>query len=272
MSEFDLVRLAEILRSAAKAEIMPRFRRLAAGDIREKTSAVDLVTEADEQAEIFICRECAAAFPAATFIGEEGVSAEPHLIGKVAEADLAIIVDPIDGTANFAAGSPVFGVMAAVVRKGELIGGIIYDPMGDDFIMAERGAGSFVWQVGGEPVRQHYAPSVPVAEMVGAASTSHFSLPERRNLLAGFAETRILCSYRAAAQEYRLAASGALHYLFYLRLMPWDHLAGALMVEEAGGYVRRLDGSRYLPAHTEGGLLCAPDAESWESLRRVLPI
>ncbi|KAA0971258.1 inositol monophosphatase [Aureimonas fodinaquatilis] len=251
---------------------MPRFRRLAAGDIREKTSAVDLVTEADERAELLISRECASAFPQAVFIGEEGVSATPELIEKVAECDLAIVVDPIDGTANFAAGSPVFGVMAAVVRRGELVGGIIYDPMGDDFIMAERGAGTYVWQTGGASVRQHYASPVPVAEMVGAASTSQFSLTERRKLLAGFAETRILCSYRAAAQEYRLAASGALHYLFYWRLMPWDHLAGALMVEESGGYVRRLDGSRYLPTHISGGVLCAPDAQSWQELRNCLPI
>ncbi len=116
--------LATLLRDAAKTEILPRFRRLGSDDIREKTSAVDLVTEADEAAERFIKRGCAELMPNALFVGEEGVAADPALLGRIKDADLAIIVDPIDGTANFAAGAPMFGVMAAVVSQGETVAGL----------------------------------------------------------------------------------------------------------------------------------------------------
>lgn len=266
----DIEHLAAILRDAAKTEILPRFRRLEAGDVREKTSAVDLVTEADEASERFILARCRESFPDAVFVGEEGVAADPELIAKVAESDLAIVVDPIDGTANFAAGAPMFGVMAAVVRRGETVGGVIYDPLGDDVMLAEKGAGAHFQRPGSERKALRVAPPAPIEDLVGSASTSFLPYEERRRVLANLAGVRILANYRTAAQEYRLAASGFLHFQFYLKLMPWDHLAGALMVAEAGGHVRRLDGSAYEARHTTGGLLTAPDEETWAALRELI--
>ena len=262
--------LALILRNAAKAEIMPRFRRLGDGDIREKTSAVDLVTEADEAAERFIKRECASLLPNALFVGEESVAADPALLHQIAQADLSIIVDPIDGTANFAAGAPLFGVMAAVVSKGETVAGLIYDPLGDDWMLAEKGSGAYLLRTDGERVRLKAAAPVPIAEMIGAASSSMLPKDQRRALLTRLAETRILANYRTAAHEYRLTASGALHFQFYVKLMPWDHLAGSLLLEEAGGYVRKWDGTPYRSSDVEGGLLTAPDADSWHQLRELI--
>ncbi|KHJ55013.1 inositol monophosphatase [Aureimonas altamirensis] len=270
VTQFDTDRLADILRQAARSEIMPRFRRLSAGDIREKTSAVDLVTEADEAAERAIEAACRQAFPDAAFVGEEGVAANAALLDKVAGADLAIVVDPIDGTANFASGAPMFGVMAAVVRKGETIAGVIHDPLGDDAMVGEKGGGVFFKSGDEAAKRLRYAEPVPLADMVGAAATSQLPLEQRRRTLAGFGETRILSSFRSAAQEYRLALSGALHYLYYVKLMPWDHLAGAMMCQEAGAFVRRLDGSVYRPGHVAGGLLVAPDEAGWHDLRTVI--
>ncbi|WP_062116991.1 inositol monophosphatase family protein [Aureimonas sp. AU40] len=263
-------KLAAILRDAAKAEILPRFRRLSEGDIREKTSAVDLVTEADEAAERFIKRECAARLPDALFVGEEGVAADPALLARIGEADLSIIVDPIDGTANFAAGAPLFGVMAAVVSKGETVAGLIYDPLGDDWMIAEKGAGAFLVRPDGERVRLRAAEPAGIADMIGVASSSMLPKDQRRALLTRLADTRILANYRTAAHEYRLAASGALHYQFYVKLMPWDHLAGTLLLEEAGGYVRKWNGEPYRPTDTKGGLLTATDPESWQALRALI--
>lgn len=262
--------LATLLRDAAKAEILPRFRRLGEGDIREKTSAVDLVTEADEAAERFIKRGCEALLPQALFVGEEGVAADPQLLGRIKDADLAVIVDPIDGTANFAAGAPLFGVMAAVVSKGETVAGLIYDPLGDDWMIAEKGAGAHLVRADGERVRLRAASPAPIEEMIGVASSSMLPKDQRRALLTRLAETRILANYRTAAHEYRLTASGALHFQFYVKLMPWDHLAGSLLLEEAGGYVRKWDGGVYRPSDVDGGLLTAPDGESWQALRRLI--
>ena len=83
---------------------MPRFRNLSEADIRQKTSATDLVTEADEAAERWIARECRSLAPDALFLGEESVAADPALLDRLDDAELAIVVDPVDGTANFAAG------------------------------------------------------------------------------------------------------------------------------------------------------------------------
>ncbi|WP_182085786.1 inositol monophosphatase family protein [Aureimonas sp. ME7] len=267
---FDIDTLATILRDAAAAEIMPRFRRLDEGDIREKTSAIDLVTEADEAAERFIKDACSGAFPNALFVGEESVAADPALLAEIGKADLSIIVDPIDGTANYAMGAPLFGVMAAVVSKGETIGGIIYDPLGDDFMIAEKGSGAHFVRPAGDRQRLAVAAPAPIDELFGVASSSFLPLEQRRLLLSRLADIRILANYRTAAHEYRLVASGSIHFQFYLKLMPWDHLAGTLLIEEAGGYVRKLDGSRYLPTDTGGGLLTAPDAETWRAVRELV--
>jgi fructose-1,6-bisphosphatase/inositol monophosphatase family enzyme len=263
---FDIDRLGAILRAAALAEIMPRFRRLGAGDIRQKSSAIDLVTEADEAAERFIMAECATAFPGATFVGEESVAADYGLIEKVGTDDLVIVVDPIDGTANFAAGAPVFAVMAAVVSKGETIAGLIYDPMGDDFVQAAKGEGAVLKQADGTVTALRVASPVPLGEMVGVGSHSSIPAGERREFMARLSAVKVLGNYRCAGQEYRLAATGNLHFNLYQNLMPWDHLAGALILTEAGGHVRRLDGSAYHPAHSTGGLLCASDEASWHAL------
>ena len=269
-SSIDIDSLAAILRNAALAEVMPRFRRLSASDVRHKTSATDLVTEADEAAERFIMAECAKLWPDAAFIGEESVAADPGLLGAVGEADLAIVVDPIDGTANFAAGAPLFAVMAAVVAKGETVAGIIYDPLGDDFVLAEKGAGAFLKRIDGETTPIACAAPVPLAEMVGVASHTYFEPGRRREILSRFAGIKILANYRCAGHEYRLAATGHLHFNVYDKLRPWDHLPGALILTEAGGHVRRIDGSAYLPCHVDGGLIAATDPESWHTFREAI--
>ncbi|MBB4278247.1 inositol monophosphatase family protein [Rhizobium mongolense] len=264
----DVTTLSDLLRRAAKAEILPRFRRLGSGDVRVKTEATDLVTEADEQAERMMKAEVAKRWPDAVFIGEESVAADPALLGKLQGADLAIVVDPVDGTFNFASGIPAFGVMASVVSKGETVAGIIYDPMGDDWVMAEKGGGAWLRRPEGEAERLSVAAPVALEQMVGMASTGYLPKEKRPEILANLAKVRFLVNYRCAAHEYRTFASGHVHYLMYNKLMPWDHLAGTLICQEAGAHAARFDGTAYLPHHVGGGLLIAPDRASWELLRR----
>jgi fructose-1,6-bisphosphatase/inositol monophosphatase family enzyme len=266
----DIETLAELLRDAAHAEILPRFRKLGAGDIRQKSEASDLVTEGDEAAERFIKAHCRDVVPGALFVGEESVAAEPALLDALADAELALVVDPIDGTFNFASGVPLFAVMASVVSKGETIAGLIYDPMGDDWVLAEKGAGA--WQVTPQGHRKRLAVIAPgpLAEMYGMASTGYLAPRERQIVLSNMAKARFLMNYRCAGHEYRTFAAGHVHFLMYNKLMPWDHLAGSLIAQEAGGYVARLDGSAYVPSHTSGGLLITPDKQVWDELRREI--
>ncbi|UIJ73525.1 inositol monophosphatase family protein [Aurantimonas sp. HBX-1] len=266
----DIDRLADILREAAIAEIMPRFRNLGEGDIREKTSATDLVTEADEAAERFIARRCREIAPDALFVGEESVAADPALLDRLDDADLAIVVDPVDGTANFAAGLPLFAVMAAVVSRGETVAGIIYDPVGDDFMLAEKGAGAFQRTPTGAARILRTAPSLPLAEAIGCVSATYFPVAERAALLPRLGALKIVGNYRCAGHEYRLLASGGTHVSIYSKLMPWDHLAGCLLVAEAGGSFAMADGSPYTPRHRDGAIIAACSSELWTQARQGL--
>ena len=107
--------VALMLRDASQAEILPRFRKLAAGAIRAKSSPMDLVTDADEAAERQITRALMDRFPECAVVGEEACAADPSLLNRLGGADLAFVVDPVDGTANFAGGVPLFGCMAAAI-------------------------------------------------------------------------------------------------------------------------------------------------------------
>ncbi len=140
--------------------------------------------------------------------------------------------------------------------------------MADDWIMAERGSGAFVRRLGEVEQRLQVADPVPLSEMVGTASLTYMPAESKPQLFANLAKIRVPSNYRVAGHEYRLMASGHTHFTAYNKLMPWDHLAGALIAEEAGAYVARFDGSRYLPQHRSGGLLTATDRDSWQVLRR----
>lgn len=266
MSEF-LEQLSDILREAAQTEILPRFRRLDDSMVRQKTEAIDLVTEADEAAERAIKRDVEASVPGITFIGEESVAADPSLLDSLAGADLAVIVDPIDGTSNYAAGVPLFAVMASVVVKGETIAGVIYDPMGDDWVLAERGSGAWQKRPDGHATRLKVADSVPLGQMAGMSSVGFLPDDVRPQVYANHAKLRMASSYRCAGHEYRTFAAGHLHFVMFNKLMPWDHLAGVLISQEAGAHVARFDGSAYLPGHLDGGLLAASDEDAWQMLR-----
>ena len=262
--------LTALLAEAATVEIMPRWRRLSAEDIRQKTSATDLVTEADINAERFITARLRERFPDALVVGEEAHAADASVLDGLGDADLAFVIDPVDGTLNFASGMPLFGVMLAVVVKGETVAGIIHDPVGKDFIMAVRGGGAHIRHGDGrlEPCR--VAPALPVGAMNGAVSWHYTKEPERSMLARNQAKFNAHFNFRCAAHEYRLLATGNGHFVVYMKLMPWDHLPGVLIHAEAGGYSARLDGSAYLPSHVGGGLLAAPDKESWQEIRRAL--
>jgi len=266
----DLECLSAIVCTAAEREILPRFRRLGAEAVREKTSRLDLVTDADEAAEKAIAEAVAKAFPNAAFVGEESVERDRSLLSRIADADLAIIIDPVDGTSNFAWGLPLFGVLAAVTSKGETVAGIIYDPIGKDWIFGLRGEGAWHEDSEGRSRDIHVAAPVPVSQMNGVSSWYIMPEPMRSKVAANMAKVAAPFSYRCAAYEYRLVAQGLCHFSLHYKLMPWDHAAGILIHAEAGGYTARHDGKPYAPTQTEGGVISAPDKESWQALRDTL--
>jgi fructose-1,6-bisphosphatase/inositol monophosphatase family enzyme len=270
LSHSDALFIGTILTNAADTHIMPRFRQLAQTDIRQKSSAFDIVTAADEAAEAAIATALRSAFPNAAIIGEEATAADSTLLGQIATADLAFIIDPIDGTKNFVAGLPLFGVMVAATIRGQIDCGIIYDPICRDAAYALRGKGAWLQGDNRPAVSLHVATPVPVAEMDAIVGTNFLPERLRSTVSANLSRLAMTSWLRCAAHEYRMAAAGHCHLLLYNKLMPWDHAAGWLIHQEAGGYSAHFDGSPYLPTHLTGGLICAPDQASWLAARAAL--
>ena len=269
-SQRDALRIGDILSQAAVTEIMPRFQKLAADQVRQKSSSFDLVTEADEAAERVITNQLRAAFPDCIIVGEEATAKDPTLLEGIAEAELAFIVDPIDGTKNFVSGLPLFGVMLAATVRGEVVLSAIHEPVREDTAFALRGEGAWIQSKDGSTVSLRVAEPAPLSGMEAMVSTSYLPEPLRTVVNGNLSRIGMVSSLRCAAHEYRMVASGHCHILLYNKLMPWDHAAGWLLHREAGGYSAHFDGSGYRPAHFSGGLICAPDRASWQLARDAL--
>lgn len=266
----NLLSVTEVLREVSQTLILPRFQNLDEGAIRAKSSIHDLVTDVDEAAERAITPALKRLFPHAVIVGEEGTAADPSLLDRIGEPDLVFLVDPIDGTKNFASGLPLFGVMVAAVQRGEVVGAVIHDPVMNDFACALRGEGAWVEHRDGRRVDLEVAAPMPIGDMNGLVSWSFLPEPLRSRATANLPRFAMTSSYRCAAHEYRLIAAGHCDFSVYAKLMPWDHAPGWLLHREAGGYSARFDGSAYSPMQHTGGLICASDADSWQAIREAL--
>jgi fructose-1,6-bisphosphatase/inositol monophosphatase family enzyme len=269
-SEHELHQVGAALAFAACTEIMPRFGKLKTNQIRQKTSALDVVSDADEAAESAISGALRAAFPGALIVGEEGAYRDPTALQQLSSAELAFIVDPIDGTKNFVSNLPLFGVMAAAIIRGEIVAGVIYDPVSRDWAYALRSGGAWMEYEDGSRTVLRVAKPVPVSAMEGIVATGFLPEPLRGTVLSNLTKLAATANLRCAAHEYRLAAAGYCHLLLYNRLMPWDHAAGWLLHREAGGYSAHFDGTAYQISHLTGGLICTPDEASWHLVRAAL--
>jgi fructose-1,6-bisphosphatase/inositol monophosphatase family enzyme len=268
-SDRDFTYVLETVTTAAAAEILPRFRRLEAGDIQEKSSAVDLVTQADLRSEAHIVEALERRFPSALIVGEE--SHDPNRsIEALRDCALGFTIDPVDGTYNFASGLPVFGTIVSVVAHGETIAGLIYDCIHGDCLTASKGAGAFITHKNGRANRVAVARPAALADMVGTVGWAFMDEPSRSQIAANLAKIRMPLTVNCSAYEYWMMARGGLHVSGHGKASPWDHLAGVLIHQEAGGYTARFDGSPYRPGDMLGGILSAPDRESFEVVRREI--
>ena len=270
LSDAEVAAVIALLRRVAHTEIMPRFRNLGAGDIRTKSGPLDLVTVADEAAEMALAAGLHALFPGAAIIGEEAVATEPALLARLREPGPVWVIDPIDGTANYAADLPLFGTILALVENDEVQAGFIHDPLGDDTAFAQCGAGAWMIAASGDRRRLGVAAPAPVGQMTGGISWRYLPQPLRAQVLGRLDRFATVPDFRCAAHQYRLLAAGHCHLQFFRRLLPWDHAAGILLHREAGGYSARLDGSEYRPSETSGGILLAPDRASWQAAQIAL--
>ena len=258
----DIDRVTRLLEETAAEEIVPRFRALEEGDLRIKDGG-EVVTVADEATERSLTERLRGLLPGSQVVGEEAVAADPGVLGKLQADTPAWLIDPIDGTNNFAEGIPVFAVMVALVEAGEISASWIHDVPGEVTAVAERGGGA--WMAG---ERLQAAPARPLTEMTGTLHAGQHGGPElRERVRAKRDKLGAIRSLRCAGAEYIRLAQGGIHYSLFTRLMPWDHAPGVLLHAEAGGFNQTAEGRPYSPKTHQGrGLLMAPDPESWQRL------
>ena len=267
MQSVLLDRLGQVLREVAQAEIASRFRRLAPNDVIGKPSADDpndLVTLADRAAEAAFAARLPDLVPGSTVVGEEAVAADPQVLERLRGAAPVWIVDPLDGTKNFAAGHGPFGSMVALVERGVLLAAGIYLPESDRLFLAERGLGTYI-----DGVR--VAPRTPSSDVLSGTVAVRFMPAElAAPVIARATLHRQLPNVVCAAYEYTQIAAGLKDYTLYFRLLPWDHAPGALLVREAGGVVRHPDGRDYDLFDQREPTLVSPDEPTWQRARKEL--
>ncbi len=262
----DLDRVTRAVEETAREEVLPRFRKLSDAERRMKEGG-EVVTVADEAAERRLTARLRDLLPGSEVVGEEAASADPAVFGHLAGEGSVWLVDPIDGTANFADGIPIFAVMVALVRDGRTVASWIHDAPNGRTAVAEAGGGS--WLDGG---RLRAAAAAPLDRMTGTLLAGrHGGEALRQRIRALRERLGAVKSLRCAAAEYLRLATGEMHYSLFTRLMPWDHAAGVLLHAEAGGFSRTAEGRPYSPAERGGrGLLLAPDEAAWQALYEVL--
>ena len=258
-----------ILRRASRAEVMPRFRNLAASDIAAKSGPNDLVTAADLAAEAMITRALRQLFPSALVVGEEAVASDPSLLDKIADAPLAFLIDPVDGTWNFAHGLSMFGMILCVTRFGKPAFGVIYDPTNDDWVIADSESPARLEGPLKAPRDLRVSMGKPIETMSGYIPLGVFPMDQRIKLAATLPGFGRVNSLRCSAHEYRMVAQGNTDFVLSGSLHPWDHAAGALICAQAGGHVEMLSGGPYDATLKNGYLLAAPDKTTWNRLRKV---
>lgn len=259
----DTTKVAATIEACAEEIVLPAFRNLGSIEIGLK-GPNDYVTEADIAAEAFLGSKLAALLPGSVVVGEETATDEAAWRETLRSAEAAWLIDPIDGTANFAAGVPLFGIMVALVERGQTTHAWIYDPNTGEMGTAQRGAGA---TINGAPARassQH-----DVTTMRGSLNLAFAEEHHAPTLFKALRNMPPVLETRCVVQTYLYLSSGRTDFALFHKMYPWDHAGGVLLHQEARGHTRHFDGSAYAPHRRPFGnpLLVAPNEIAWRELR-----
>lgn len=261
MNEIDAFHaaMATLLREVAQTAILPHYQKLAASQIESK-AVDDVVTVADTLAEEMLAEGLAKIIPGLPVVGEEAAHADPAVLDRLKRS--CWIVDPLDGTNNFAAGKPPFGILVAMADGGEAHTGWIYDPLRDRLCIAHKGKGAFI---DGERITARTSGQEPP---IAAISVVFMDPARREGIRAHIAPHYTMVDIpRCAAEQYPRLALGINDCSIFERTHSWDHAAGVLFLNEAGGKAARPDGRPYRvdEAHLPG-LIGAASPALWDEL------
>ena len=270
MHDLDPDRVIDCLREAAALDVLPRFNALQRHEVMEKQPG-DVVTVADLDAEHRLTRLLAGLLAGSVVVGEEAYAKNPAILALLEEDKPVWLIDPIDGTKNFADGSETFCMMVALVEHGQTLMSWIHDPTKGRTAVAQKGAGSFLIRDRADAQRLHAVPPTPFSEMTGQINYGCFPEAERTRKRGIFNETfGTVNRLRCAGHDFLAQCLGERHFALYNRLWSWDHVPGVLLLREAGGYVARTDDQPYRPEDRVRSLLTAGSEQSWRDLKRTL--
>ena len=262
----DLSQVADLIRDVAAAELMPRFRNLSKDDIRQKRPN-DFVTVADIASEQRLASGLVKILPGVPVVGEEAVEENAGLLALIGRpGQMCWVVDPLDGTSNFAAGKATFAVIVALVEDGRTIGGWIFDVPNGRMAIARAGQGVVLdgTAVVGAPAG---------GSRLGFAGYGIRKALERQFPAARRQSVGPVSTLRCAGIEYLEILAGRAAFSIYRRTKPWDHAAGALMLAEAGGRAVRIDGGDYGPAQSiDAGIIAASSQQALADVREALEL
>jgi fructose-1,6-bisphosphatase/inositol monophosphatase family enzyme len=262
----------DIIIKIADEEILPRFQQLAAHDISEKGPG-DIVTIADIEAERRLTTEFQALLSGSKVVGEEGVAEDPDSLRALDGDGVVWIVDPVDGTQNFADGKSCFAVMAALCINHEPYAGWIHDPINGISVYAMRGQGA--WKTNGQVHTQIHLPlPMETGGMTGSLSRKRAIALDQRRAAGETNIPDVVRRYRCVGREYMDLALGKLHFLRYGgSLKPWDHVPGIMIHREMGGYDAFADSQKPYQVFSEKlskTIMLARSPEKWMELTDVL--
>ncbi|MEP3421059.1 MAG: inositol monophosphatase [Erythrobacter sp.] len=266
MSELSALdaEIRDLMRFAARGSMLPRFQALADDEIEMK-GVDDPVTVVDREVEAFLTEALTKLSPGVAIVGEEAVAEDKSVLDHLSEQ--CWIIDPLDGTANFTEGKEPFGIIIALADGGKAVAGWMYDPITDRLCHTKAGEGAFV---NGERITAKTTGQTPPITAIARTF-----LTEEQNAMV---DAKIAPHYslvdipRCAAEQYPRLALGINDVSSFKRTLAWDHAAGVLWLNEAGGKAARLDGSEYrVDEHGLPGLVGASCPKIWdEFVARVL--
>lgn len=225
-------KLKNILQTAAQEELVPRFAHVE----RKLKSDGSVVTEADTAMQLRLTEALHQHWPDIPLLGEEMREGEQQDLLDNSHGGLWVL-DPLDGTSNFAAGIPYFCVSLALIRNGQVQLGIIYDPLRDECFSAELGYGALL----NERMLQVPDTLPPIERSVGLVDFKRLEKPLAANLASHppYASQR---SFGSGALDWCMIATGRCHLYLHGGQKLWDYAAGQLILAEAGGYATTLEG------------------------------
>ena len=244
--------------------MVPRFRMLADHEVEMKGDD-DPVTVVDREVEAFLTEALTRLAPGVAVVGEEAVHSDKSVLNHL--SDQCWIIDPLDGTANFAQGKEPFGIIVALADAGSAVAAWIYDPLQNRFCHARRGEGAFI---NGEQITARTTGQIPPVTAI-----SRLFLTDQQ---AALVDSHIAPHYtvvdipRCAAEQYPRLALGENDISTFERTLPWDHAAGVLWLNEAGGKAAHTDGSEYrVDEFARGGMIGASSPAIWDEFAARMP-